>query len=69
VLKVLNINGVASTCCSALCRSDIISQARHPSVATIYGHGQTDSHAYIVMEYFAGGDAERTYGRCRPDWL
>jgi serine/threonine protein kinase len=34
----------------------MISQIRHPHVATIFDRGQTDSHAWIVMEYFLGGD-------------
>jgi serine/threonine-protein kinase PpkA len=34
----------------------LLSQVQHPNVATIYGHGFTDSHAYISMEYFSGGD-------------
>jgi class 3 adenylate cyclase/CheY-like chemotaxis protein len=34
----------------------LLSQVQHPNVATIYGHGFTESHAYISMEYFSGGD-------------
>jgi CheY-like chemotaxis protein/tRNA A-37 threonylcarbamoyl transferase component Bud32 len=32
-------------------------QSRH--VARIYGHGNADSHAYLVMEFFEGGDLNR----------
>jgi class 3 adenylate cyclase len=57
VLKVLNINeGGFDLLQRFVQEHDIISQARHPNVAAIYGHGQTESHAYIVMEYFPGGD-------------
>jgi serine/threonine protein kinase len=57
VLKVLNISeGGFDLLQRFVQEHDIISQARHPNVAAIYGHGQTESHAYIVMEYFPGGD-------------
>jgi class 3 adenylate cyclase len=57
VLKVLNINeGGFDLLQRFVQEHDIISQTRSPSVATIYGHGQTENHAYIVMEYFPGGD-------------
>jgi serine/threonine-protein kinase PpkA len=32
-------------------------QSRH--VARIYGHGNSGSHAYLVMEFFEGGDLNR----------
>jgi DNA-binding response OmpR family regulator len=32
-------------------------QSRH--VARIYGHGNVDEHAYLVMEFFEGGDLNR----------
>jgi DNA-binding response OmpR family regulator len=32
-------------------------QSRH--VARIYGHGNLDEHAYLVMEFFEGGDLNR----------
>lgn len=57
VLKVLNVKeGGFDLLQRFVQEHEIISQVRHPSVATIYGHGQTEGHAYIVMEYFAGGD-------------
>ena len=57
VLKVLNISeGGYDLLRRFVQEHEIISQIRHPHVATIFGHGQTDSHAYIVMEYFPGGD-------------
>jgi class 3 adenylate cyclase/DNA-binding NarL/FixJ family response regulator len=57
VLKVLNINeGGFDLLQRFLQEYDLISQIRHPNVAEIFGHGQTDTHAYIVMEYFPGGD-------------
>jgi len=34
----------------------LISQIDHPNVAKIFAQGFGDSHAYIAMEYFPGGD-------------
>ncbi len=34
----------------------LISQIDHPNVAKIYAQGFSESHAYIAMEYFPGGD-------------
>ena len=58
VLKVLNVaDGGFDLLRRFLQEYQLISQIRHPHVATIFDHGQTDSHAYIVMEYFPGGDS------------
>jgi class 3 adenylate cyclase/DNA-binding response OmpR family regulator len=38
---------------------ELISQIRDPHVATIFDSGQTDAHAYIVMEYLPSGDLRR----------
>src|SRR3954469_10828448 len=35
-------------------------QSRH--VARIYGHGNVDDHAYLVMEFFEGGDLNKRLG-------
>jgi class 3 adenylate cyclase/ActR/RegA family two-component response regulator len=57
VLKVLNISeGGFDLLQRFLQEYDLISQIHHPNVAEIFGHGQTETHAYIVMEYFPGGD-------------
>jgi class 3 adenylate cyclase len=57
VLKVLNISeGGGDLLQRFLQEYDLISQIRHPNVGAIFGHGQTDTHAYIVMEYFPGGE-------------
>jgi serine/threonine-protein kinase PpkA len=57
VLKVLNVaDGGFDLLRRFLQEHELISQIRHPHVATIFDRGQTDSHAYIVMEYFAGGE-------------
>jgi serine/threonine protein kinase len=37
-----------------------------PYVAKVYEHGFTDSHAYIVMEYFPAGDLRARVARERP---
>jgi len=37
-----------------------------PYVAKVYEHGFTDSHAYIVMEYFPAGDLRARIARERP---
>jgi serine/threonine-protein kinase PpkA len=34
----------------------LISQIDHPNVARIFAQGFSESHAYIAMEYFPGGD-------------
>jgi len=34
----------------------LISQIDHPNVAKIFAQGFSESHAYIAMEYFPGGD-------------
>jgi class 3 adenylate cyclase/CheY-like chemotaxis protein len=69
VLKVLNIEeGGFELLQRFIQEYDIISQARHPNVATIYGDGQTDTHAYIVMEYFPGGDLrQRLQSPLKPE--
>jgi serine/threonine-protein kinase PpkA len=60
VLKVLSLNMDDEEEQDAIQRFiqeyALLSQVQHPNVATIYGHGFTDSHAYISMEYFSGGD-------------
>jgi serine/threonine protein kinase len=38
-----------------------------PYVAKVFEHGFTDSHAYIVMEYFPAGDLRARVARDRPD--
>jgi serine/threonine protein kinase len=38
-----------------------------PYVAKVFEHGFTDSHAYIVMEYFPAGDLRARIARARPD--
>jgi hypothetical protein len=37
-----------------------------PYVAKVFEHGFTDSHAYIVMEYFSAGDLRARMARDRP---
>ncbi|MBC7704980.1 MAG: serine/threonine protein kinase [Rhodoferax sp.] len=37
----------------------LLAQINHPNVAKIYDQGITDSHAFLSMEYFAGGDIRR----------
>src|SRR5687768_15646626 len=37
-----------------------------PYVAKVYEHGFTDTHAYIVMEYFPAGDLRARVARDRP---
>ena len=37
-----------------------------PYVAKVFEHGFTDSHAYIVMEYFPAGDLRARMARDRP---
>jgi class 3 adenylate cyclase len=45
---------------------ELISQIHHPNVANIYDFGQTDTHAYIVIEYFPAGDLRQRMGTPLP---
>ena len=38
-----------------------------PYVAKVFEHGFTESHAYIVMEYFPAGDLRARVARDRPN--
>lgn len=70
VLKVLNIDdGGYELLQRFLQEYDIISQVRHPNVAAIYGQGRTENHAYIVMEYFAGGELRQRIETALPPAL
>lgn len=67
VLKVLNVNEGGFDLLQRFLREhDLISQIRHPNVATIFGQGETESHAYIVMEYFPGGDLRQRVQSALP---
>jgi serine/threonine-protein kinase PpkA len=67
VLKVLNVaDGGFDLLQRFLQEYELISQIRHPHVATIFDRGQTDSHAYIVMEYFAGGELRGQMDQALP---
>jgi serine/threonine protein kinase len=37
----------------------LLAQIDHPNVAKIYDQGIADAHAFLSMEYFAGGDIKR----------
>jgi serine/threonine protein kinase len=42
----------------------LIERIRSPHVARIYGHGVSEGHAYLVMEFFDGGDlSQRLNGK------
>jgi class 3 adenylate cyclase len=57
VVKVLNIAEAGFDLQRRFVQEhELISQIRHPHVATIFDKGQTDTVAYIVMEYFAGSE-------------
>ncbi|MCX7962465.1 MAG: protein kinase [Burkholderiales bacterium] len=46
---------------------NLIARIRSPHVARIYGHGVAEEHAYLVMEFFEGGDlGQRLGGRALP---
>jgi serine/threonine protein kinase len=67
VLKVLNVaDGGFDLLQRFLQEYELISQIRHPHVATIFDRGQTDSHAYIVMEYCAGGELRSQMDQALP---
>ena len=57
VLKVIDTSAGAPDLLQRFVREyELVSQIEHPHVARIYGQGRTATHAYIVMEYFPGGD-------------
>jgi serine/threonine-protein kinase PpkA len=60
VLKVLSLNLEDESESDVIQRFiqeyALLSQVTHPNVATIFGHGFTDTHAYISMEFFPNGD-------------
>ncbi len=70
VLKVLNLNLDDDTESDVIQRFiqefALLSQIVHPNVATIFGHGFTDTHAYIAMEFFPGGDLRAAIKRGIP---
>ncbi len=37
----------------------LLAQINHPNVAKIYDQGISDTHAFLAMEYFPGGDIKR----------
>jgi eukaryotic-like serine/threonine-protein kinase len=37
----------------------LVERLQSPHVARIYGHGEADGHAFLVMEFFEGGDLSR----------
>jgi serine/threonine protein kinase len=58
VLKVLDARGksMAEHLSRFLHEYALVSRIEHPNVIRIYDQGLTDTHAYIAMEYFEGGD-------------
>ncbi len=40
----------------------LVERLRSVHVARIYGHGVSDGHAYLVMEFFEGGDLSKRLG-------
>ena len=69
VLKVVDIgNGAVDLLQRFVQEVEVISQIRNPHVATVFEHGKTDSHAYIAIEYFPGGDLRgRMQGPLEPE--
>jgi hypothetical protein len=67
VLKVLNLTHSGYDLLRRFVQEhQLVSEIRHPNVATIFGHGQTETHAYIVMEYFPRGDLRQRLTRPLP---
>jgi tRNA A-37 threonylcarbamoyl transferase component Bud32/CheY-like chemotaxis protein len=63
VLKVTHVlrkaNGVDQSFDRFLQEYEIVRRLRHPNVVRIHDLGVMDDYAFIVMEYFAGGDLRR----------
>jgi hypothetical protein len=68
VLKVLKGEGSADSDLLARFVQEYFaaSSIDSPYVAKVYEHGFTESHAYIVMEYFPAGDLRSRIARDRP---
>ena len=68
VLKVLKGEGSADSDLLARFVQEYFaaSSIDSPYVAKVYEHGFTESHAYIVMEYFPAGDLRARIARERP---
>lgn len=45
---------------------EVVSRIRHPNVVKIFDLGVADDHAYIAMEYFAGGDLRKRMNESIP---
>lgn len=47
----------------------LVERIKSPHVARIYGHGVSEGHAYLVMEFFDGGDLNKRLGgrACPPN--
>ncbi|HZP89193.1 MAG TPA: protein kinase [Burkholderiales bacterium] len=57
VLKVIDISIGAPDLLQRFMREyEFVSHIDHPHVARIYEQGRTETHAYIAMAYFPGGD-------------
>lgn len=69
VLKVVDIgNGAVDLLQRFEQEVALISQIRNAHVAEVFEHGKTDSHAFIAMEYFPGGDLRgRMHGPLAPE--
>ncbi|MCC7548400.1 MAG: protein kinase [Burkholderiales bacterium] len=69
VLKVVDIgNGAVDLLQRFEQELELVSQIRNPHVATVFEHGKTDSHAFIAIEYFPGGDLRgRLSGPLAPE--
>jgi hypothetical protein len=68
VLKVLKAEGSGDSDLLARFVQEYFatSSIDSPYVAKVFEHGFTDSHAYIVMEYFPAGDLRARVARDRP---
>jgi len=63
VLKVLNRAALGSDRVQRfLTEHELIAQVRDPHIAAVFDTGQTDTHAYVVMEYLSGGDLRSLMG-------
>ena len=64
VVKILRNEATADK--NALARFmeeySLVERIKSPHVARIYGHGVSEGHAYLVMEFFDGGDLNKRLG-------
>ena len=45
-----------------------VAALRHPNILTVHDYGEQDNHAYLVMEYVAGGTLRTNFSKLPLNW-